>query len=134
MSMIGKSRQKETAKDSLAENEFNYWQAIVENPENLDGSNGDTFKATFGFSSPQIENLEKLKIPVLVVYGTKDYSSIFNDFLRVDVIRKHKTNFTFIPKIGLEHNFFGVKENGEIDYGKDNWTKIASEWQLWLEK
>src|ERR1035437_660634 len=134
MSIIGNSRADETLKDSLAEMDFITWQQTVNNPKSVDGSHGDSHKTLYSFSIPPIEYLEQLKIPVLICYGTKDYSSMFNDYLRVDVIRKKKTNFTFIPYIGLEHNFFGFKQNGEIDYEKYNWDDVAMDWLHWLYK
>ncbi|MCL2246035.1 MAG: hypothetical protein FWC10_02860 [Lentimicrobiaceae bacterium] len=44
----------------------------------------DTDRATYEFSYPMIKYLEKLKIPVLVTYGTKDVCAPFNDFLQVE--------------------------------------------------
>ena len=61
----------------------------------MDDTIGDTFKATYDFSIPPIQYLEKLTIPVLVSYGTKDWSAPYNDYLRVEMIRKKKRNFTF---------------------------------------
>jgi dienelactone hydrolase len=76
-------------------------------------SQGDTYKTTYEFSEPMITYLEKLKIPILVTYGTKDWSSPYNDFLRVDVIRKNKNNFTFKAYIGTEHNFFPLTDDNK---------------------
>jgi hypothetical protein len=50
------------------------------------------------------------------------------------VIRKKRTNFIFKPYLGLEHNFFEVKPNGEIDYENYNWDKVAIDWLEWLRK
>jgi dienelactone hydrolase len=76
--------------------------------------------------------LEKLKIPVLVTYGTKDWGLPYNDFLRVDLIRRHKNNFTFKAYIGTEHNFFPLKADGQPNYDIFNWDKVASDWLKWL--
>ena len=113
MSMIGQSRANETDTDStkFGEEEVKYWESVVKNKSDMDGSQGDTHKATFEFSQPPIEYLVKLKIPVLVSYGTKDWSAPFNDFMRINFIQQGKTNFTFQPYIGTEHNFFPLSAN-----------------------
>ncbi len=48
-------------------------------------------------------------MPVFVGYGTLDKAVVADDYLRLETIRLHKTNFTFRDYSGREHNFFGVK-------------------------
>ena len=101
----------------------------------MDASKDDTYKATYEFSIPPFAYLEKIKIPVLVCYGTKDEGSVpFNDYLRVEMIRRKKTNFTFFSYFGTEHNYFGLKPDGQTDYDKFNWDKVAMDWLKWLRK
>jgi dienelactone hydrolase len=76
--------------------------------------------------------LEKLKIPVLVTYGTKDWSSPYNDLLQVNTIRQNKTNFTFKAYIGTDHNYFPMTNDNQPDYNIFNWDKVADEWLKWL--
>jgi hypothetical protein len=71
-------------------------------------------------------------MPVLVSYGTKDFSSPYNDYLRVEMMRQKKNNFTFKAYIGTEHNYFPLKPNGEINYDIFNWDKVANDWRQWL--
>ena len=136
MSMIGQGRVHETYTDSvnLGEEEIKYWEEVVKNKNNLDDSHGDTHKATFEFSDPPIKQLEKLKIPVLVSYGTKDESAPFNDFMRIDFIRKEKKNFTFNSYVGTEHNFFPLTANNKPNYDVFNWDKVANDWLRWLNQ
>lgn len=136
MSIIEQSRVNETDTDStrFGEEEILYWENAVKNKNSIDDSQGDTDKATFEFSYPPIEYLEKLKIPILVTYGTKDWSAPFNDYLRVDIIRKEKKNFTFKPYIGTEHNFFPLTADGKPDYDVFNWDKVADDWLKWLNE
>jgi hypothetical protein len=136
MSMIGQNRVRETYADSinLGEEEIKYWEEVVKNKNDMDDSQGDTHKATFEFSQPPIKHLEKLKIPVLVSYGTKDWSAPFNDFMRVDFIRKGKSNFTFQPYVGTEHNFFPLTEDNKPNYDIFNWDKVANDWLEWIRK
>ncbi|MGI8580787.1 MAG: dienelactone hydrolase family protein [Chitinophagaceae bacterium] len=98
-------------------------------------STGDTYKATYSFSfPPPINYLKQLSIPVLISYGTRDHTAPFIDYLRIEIIRLKKQNFTFIPYLGVEHNFFKFKSTGKIDYDKFNWDKVALDWYHWLLK
>lgn len=134
LTILSQKRKRETAQKPSADNEFAYWEYVLHDPSNDDCSQGDSNKATYSFSLPAKEYLEKLKIPVLVGYGTADYSTPFNDYLRIDLMRKKRTNFTFKPYVGMEHNFFGLKESGEVDYSNYNWDKVAVDFFDWLEK
>jgi len=101
----------------------------------MDASQGDTDKTTFDFSyPPPIKHLEKLKIPVLVTYGTKDESAPFNDFLRVEAIRQGKRNFTFKAYIGTDHNFYPLTEDNKPNFDIYNWNKVAGDWLEWLNE
>ena len=136
MAIVQRSRSFESDTDSthFGEREFEYWERVVANKESLDASQGDTHKATYEFSSPAFDNLMKLKIPVLVCYGTKDWSAPFNDYLKVEAIRQNKTNLDFKAYIGTEHNFFPVKEDGTPNYEVFNWDKVADDWLHWVEE
>lgn len=131
LSMIEESRSKETNANMLAENNFTYWERVVDSPNDMNDK-GDTHKATYDFSFPSIEYLKRLSIPVLVAYGTKDYCSPYNDLLRVEMMRSKKNNFTFKAYIGLEHNFFPLDKNGMPDYDIYNWDKIGEDIYQWL--
>jgi len=134
MSMVAKSRQEEQFSDttSLGEEEILQWQWVVNNKTSLSTTQGDTGKATYDFSIPPIQYLKKLKIPVLVCYGTKDPAAPFIDYMRVDFIRKEYQNFYFKAYIGTEHNYFPVSPEGKIDYSIYNWDEVANYWSKWL--
>lgn len=111
---------------------FKEWQKDVNKPNDLSQKKGDTNKATYQSSIPPIEYLQQLKIPVLAVYGTKDHSGRYSDLLRVEMIRRHKTNFTFKCYAGLDHNYFPQKAGGGADTEVFNWDKVVLDWQAWL--
>lgn len=115
-----------------AENVFKEWQTTVTNFDDSSQQKGDTNKATYQASIPPIADLLKLSIPVLVTYGTKDHAGKFNDFLHLETIRLHKNNFTFKTYLGLEHNYFGFKADGSVNYDIFNWDKVVLDWQAWL--
>lgn len=113
---------------------FKQWQSIVDSPYVINNK-GDAYKATYGFSyPPPIYFLEKLKIPVLVCYGTKDPSALLNDYLQVEMIRQKKKNFSFYVYDGLEHNFFGLKPDGSFDENQFHWDEVVNDWLTWLKK
>ena len=136
LSIIQQNRTYETDTDSTKYGEYNfdYWADIVKNKNEMYTSQGDAYKTTYEFSEPMITYLEKLKIPVLVTYGTKDWSSPYNDLLRVNIIRQKKSNFTFKEYIGTEHNFFPLTEDNKPDYNIFNWDKVANDWLNWLNE
>ncbi|MFZ4799247.1 MAG: alpha/beta hydrolase family protein [Bacteroidia bacterium] len=135
MSMVQDYRRLESNTDSTryGEQMIDSWKMVVNDKENMDDSEGDTYKATYGFSIPPIEYLKNLQIPILVCYGTKDNNAPFNDYLQVEMIRQKRNNFTFKAYVGLDHNYFGFKPNGEINYDDFNWDKVALDWYNWLK-
>ena len=136
MSIVGQIRNdqlKDSSKNMTGI--FDYWSKTIEN-KNDDNSQGDTYKGQYQFSNPPpIEILLKLKIPVLVTYGTKDFGAVLqNDYLRVATITKQKKNFTFKDYVGLDHNFFPLLQNDKPNYDIFNWDKVAEDWRVWLTK
>ena len=137
MAIIEESRAIETDTDSTryAEENFKYWKNVVDNKNKMtDDGQGDTYKATFEFSIPTIDYMENLKIPVLICYGTKDYSAPSNDYFRVDCILNNRENFQFNAYVGTEHNFFPITAENEINYDIYNWDKVANDWLNWLSR
>jgi dienelactone hydrolase len=111
-----------------------YWKFVVENKNNLEYNGGDTFKATYDFSQPSAIYLKKLKIPVFITYGTKDWNAPYNDLLQIESIQFNLKNLTFKPYFDVEHNFFLVNENREPNYEVYNWENVGKDWKIWLDK
>lgn len=131
LTIITQRRASETDSTRYGEQEIHAWGAIIQaNNKNLSLSD----KTTLGFSHPPKDYLEKLHIPVLICYGTKDWSCPFNDYLRTDFLRRKKTNFTFQAFIGAEHNYFSVRQDGSVNYDVFNWDRVADQWLQWLKK
>lgn len=135
LSIVQQNRANETNNDSTkyGEEQIEYWKMIVANKSVVSSSEGDTYKATYEFSEPMKPLLMKLKIPIFVTYGTKDWSSPYNDLLRIETIRQNKNNFSFKAYIGTDHNFFPLNENGTPNYDKFNWDNVAKDWLNWLK-
>ncbi|MDD4968938.1 MAG: hypothetical protein PHT07_05875 [Paludibacter sp.] len=134
MSIIQQNRAIETDSLRSGEEMMMYWQNIVMDKTNMDATHGDAYKATYGFSYPPMEYLEKLKIPVLICYGTKDWCAPFVDYMRVDFIRNGKTNFQFNPYLGTEHNYYPVTKENKPNYDMPNWDRVANDWLKWMEQ
>ena len=113
---------------------YQWWQTVVQNPQQTTQPQGDTPKATYEFAQPHMPWLQGLRVPVLVTYGSKDPAAPFLDYLRVELMRQRKQNFTYVRYQGLEHNFFPLNENGQPDHSRFNWDEVAADWQRWLEK
>lgn len=128
MSILEQSRAEGKEAETL-----DYWKTVVAHANDASATKGDSYKATYSFSLPQKENLLDLKIPVLVTYGSKDWSAAYNDLFRMEAIRENKANITFIDYENLEHNFFPVDENRQPDFDQYNWDKVAADWFSWLE-
>lgn len=133
-SIIQQIRENEIINtNSNIEGTFNYWSKIVKEPNRIDNPEGDTYKSSFDYSIPPINYLRKIKIPVLVSYGTMDYCSPFNDYMRLEFIKDGKNNFTFNSYVGLEHNFFPKDKTGKINNDEYNWDKVSDDWLKWLD-
>ncbi len=132
VTIIERNRVKENDSSREAEKVFDNWAAVVSDPASTSSNGGDTNKGLYDFSIPPMQYLNRLSIPVLVCYGTKDASAPFNDYFRADMIRQHKTNFTFKTYIGTEHNYFPLKPDGSVNYDVFNWDKVAGDWRRWL--
>ena len=111
-----------------------YWKFVVENKNNLEYNGGDTYKATYDFSQPSAVYLKKIKIPVFITYGTKDWNAPYNDLLQIESIQSDLKNLTFKPYFDVEHNFFPVNENREPNYEIYNWENVGKDWKNWLNK
>ena len=101
LSMITQDRLNK--KDSLnewVEKGFLYWQDVVNDTTNVSRDHGwNSYKGTYSFSKNENEVLKKLKIPVLIIYGTKDEACPFNDMLRIETIKEKISHITFKTSI-----------------------------------
>jgi len=118
---------------NLSGAEFDYWKQVILNFDDYSGI-GDSYKTSFQASfPPDLEIFRKLKIPVLLTYGTKDFGSVIgNDYWRLESIRLKKKNFTFYDYFGLDHNFFPINQDGSVNYQVFNWDRVALDWNDWL--
>jgi pimeloyl-ACP methyl ester carboxylesterase len=131
MSIINENRQNPQENENDEKETLEFWKKTVENKNKKELTQENTSFYQYTLSQNFIGDLLKLKIPVLVTYGTKDQNGIFDDYLNVLTIQNNKTNFTFKTYFNCEHNFFPF-EAGKINYDIDNWTKVGEDWMIWL--
>jgi hypothetical protein len=133
MNMIDAARKNEEG-ESLAESYFKWWARAVENPtDSISATGGDSYKSEFTFNEPVLEPLLNLTIPVLISYGSRDHNVLFNDFLRIEAIRRKNKYLHFKDYIGLEHNYFPVDREGNVDYDQFGWTNVFNDWMEWVD-
>ena len=133
MNILAQSRSFDTDSINEGNNTIDYWKEVVGNPNAVNSVKGDSYKTTYSFSMPQKENLMNLEIPVLISYGTRDWSSPFNDLFQIEAIREKKENILFNSYLNLEHNYFPMDKNGSVNQEIYNWDKIAKDWMFWLQ-
>ena len=134
MNILAQSRSFDTDSINEGKNTIDYWKKVVENPNKINTQSGDSYKTTYSFSLPQKDNLMNLEIPILISYGTKDWSALFNDLFQMEAIREKKKHILFHSYLNLEHNYFPVDTNGTANQEIYNWDKIAEDWLNWLHK
>jgi pimeloyl-ACP methyl ester carboxylesterase len=80
------------------------------------------------------KNLLKVKIPILVAYGSKDVSSLDNDLLPFIFAGENKKNLTMYPYAGVEHNFmkYTLNESGEIIKTDFLWDQVWRDVVNWF--
>lgn len=133
MNILSQSRSFDNDTSNEGSITIEHWKRIVEHPNETSTTSGDSNKTTYSFSLPQKDNLMSLKIPVLVTYGTKDWSASFNDLFQIEAIRERKQNLFFKGYLNLEHNYFPLDKDGTVNQEVYNWDRIASDWLDWLE-
>lgn len=134
LSMVNQDRHSETDKDSWVNKDFEYWKDVNKNPTELSRKHGfNSYKGTYSFSQSLNTDLIKLKIPVLITFGTKDPACTLNDLFRIETISENIKNINFKAYIGLEHNYFPLK-NGQIDYSQFGWDNVGLDWKNWINE
>jgi dienelactone hydrolase len=129
--LTGRSADGDTTGRQAA---FQRWQQVVAAPKAYDCAQpGDSPLTVASFSESQtpVEDFRHCRIPVFVGYGLLDPAALSNDYLRLEMLRARKSNFTFRAYPGVEHNFFGFT-NGQVDYEKDHWNEVARDFLAWM--
>lgn len=83
-----------------------------------------------------LDDLVKMDIPILVMFGTEDTQTPVetNDLIYIEFMKRNKRNLTMYPLEGLDHNFFRpVFDSQGVEKSKDfEWDKVGKRCMDWL--
>jgi pimeloyl-ACP methyl ester carboxylesterase len=82
------------------------WQEMVQDPTNFE--KGHT--AWTSFSVDYMPYLLKIEIPIFIAYGTEDIIAENCDLIPLHFIESGKENLQLQPYVGMDHNFFELKD------------------------
>jgi pimeloyl-ACP methyl ester carboxylesterase len=77
-----------------------------------------------------IFDLLKIKIPILITYGTSDIGSLDNDLVPYFFTEKKKTNLSVKTYPNLEHNYLLLDKDGSIK--EKHWNDVFKDVIDWL--
>jgi dienelactone hydrolase len=109
------------------------WQQVVAAPKEID-CHGDSNRLISSLSTPPnaLADLLHSRLPIFIGYGTRDPAALQNDYLRLEAIRHHRSKLSFHAYLEVEHNFFG-STNGQLDYEKGQWDRVARDFLAWMK-
>lgn len=133
LAMVRQDRKLELNKSSdWVKKDYDYWKDVVKYPFALDRNKGwNTNYGTYSFSQNENDVLKRLKIPVLVSYGTLDEGAPFCDMFHIETIKERHTNFTFNAYVGLDHYYRNINPDS-INMGKDYFSQVVTDWLQWI--
>ena len=115
-----------------AEAAFVHWQQAVDHPTQTDCNQpGDSNLNRFSHGQPELPSLLAAKVPVFIGYGSRDNGAAANDYLHLETIRQHRTNFTFRRYAGREHSFFRLNQAGQPNYDEDYFAVVGRQFLRW---
>lgn len=116
--------------DSLMNDSYEFYKKV----NNADSIITDpSLYAWQTFTQTYYDDWLSLDIPIYLAYGTEDRTSDLCDIVPLFFIEKGKDNLTLRRYIGLEHNFFELKENGRANHEKGHWKEVMEEFIKWIE-
>ncbi len=92
-----------------------------------------SLKAWKSFSETFYDDWLTLDIPIYLAYGTEDRIADLCDLVPLFFIQANKSNLTLKRYIGLEHNFFEVEEDGQVNQEKGHWKTVMGAFLDWVE-
>jgi dienelactone hydrolase len=125
--------------DEAAQKEINdlyvRWALINQNANDTHSNGGDTNKAWTTFSTPLLDYLLKIDVPIFIGYGTADNTADYCDLLPLDFIRLGKHNYTLKPYAGYDHNFNKLEYDkaGNKVSSEAHWDDVARDIFEWLK-
>lgn len=123
---------EEKAQENI-NNIYKWWEWANANIDKPSERGEDSPRNIVSFSTPTINDLINIKIPVFVAYGTKDIVASYCDLLPIDFVRAEKKNYKVKPYIGLDHNYMEVDSLGKPIVEKCYWDTVMTDFIDWVE-
>ncbi|MFD1062158.1 hypothetical protein ACFQ1Q_02780 [Winogradskyella litorisediminis] len=133
LSIIARKRIHGESNEEI-EKDFDYWEAIVNDPVSISNKGRDSYRMMSSFSKNENEILKSLNIPVLISYGTKDESSPYQDMFRVECIKDSISHITWKVYQDLGHSYRLQRETTSENEKKDYLAEVVSDWISWLKE
>jgi pimeloyl-ACP methyl ester carboxylesterase len=114
--------------DSLMQEQYMFAEEVM-NPQIR--KDHPSTNAWYSFANPSLDVLMKLTIPIYVANGTHDNSGELSDYLPLYFIRARKHNLIVKRYFDMEHNFFEVNQNQQVDYTKPHWKEVMNAFVEW---
>ncbi|MGB6048266.1 MAG: hypothetical protein WBG34_11770 [Flavobacteriales bacterium] len=106
---------------------YRRWKAIHASPN--DAASGHLAWTTF--SIDYVPYLLRIDVPIFIGYGTEDPIAENCDLLPLAFISHGKSNYTLKPYVGLDHNFFELR-NGIPDHKNGaHWARVIGDVLQW---
>ncbi len=106
------------------------WRNVQKHPNDFEQGH----KEWTSFSIDYMPFLVEIEAPIFLGFGTEDIKAENGDLIPLTFIEQGKKNLIFKPYVGLDHNFFEVKE-GKPDYENGaNWDKVLMEVLDWMNE
>ncbi|MEO0899921.1 MAG: hypothetical protein AAFY71_26140 [Bacteroidota bacterium] len=114
--------------DKVIEEQFEFFQA-AHHPDSLQTK--PEYLAWASFSEMYLDDWLSLNIPIYMAYGTEDRTADLCDIVPLYFIQAGKENLSWKRYLGLEHNFFPLKEDGSTNYEDAKWPEVMSAFVEW---
>ena len=115
------------------ERRYEWWESVCRDTTEFSADVSDTKRAWKSFSTPDINQITALKMPVFIPYGTEDYAAQICDILPVLFELAGKRNYKMRPFIGCGHNFEEIAPDGRHNWDKMYWNDVVNEFLFWIE-
>lgn len=110
---------------------YERWRELSRRRFVAEAGSGDSPKATFSFSENFLDDLLALRVPLYVMYGTRDIGSLGCDYLPLELERAGKRDYVLKAYPGLGHNYEQVDEAGRSNYEQMHWDEAFGGFLRW---
>lgn len=136
LAMLHRERMRENnERNPHVEKIIKDWREVIDDTTNYQNPNRDSNLMLYSFSQNENKTLMKLKIPVLISYGTEDESSPYHDMFLIETIKEKIDHITFNDYIGLGHNYQLINPPADTDNHKTDFLdEVVSDWLQWISE